>query len=62
MKDWATNIETTYYLIGSVMGPHPYPEMVRDFQKIISKEIKRNSSMKRKQVTGLRCSLRRRRF
>lgn len=40
MKDWATNIETTYYLIGSVMGPHPYPEMVRDFQKIISKEIK----------------------
>ncbi|MGN0620233.1 MAG: tryptophan synthase subunit beta, partial [Porcipelethomonas sp.] len=40
MKDWATNIETTYYLIGSVMGPHPYPEMVRDFQKIISEEIK----------------------
>ena len=37
MKDWATNIETTYYLIGSVMGPHPYPEMVRDFQKIIKK-------------------------
>lgn len=40
MKDWATNIETTYYLIGSVMGPHPYPAMVRDFQKIIGEEIK----------------------
>lgn len=40
MKDWATNIETTYYLIGSAMGPHPYPQMVRDFQKIISEEIK----------------------
>lgn len=40
MKDWASNIDTTYYLIGSVMGPHPYPAMVRDFQKIISEEIK----------------------
>lgn len=39
-RDWVANIETTYYCIGSVMGPHPYPEMVRDFQKIISKEIK----------------------
>ena len=35
MRDWATNIETTFYCIGSVMGPHPYPTMVRDFQKII---------------------------
>ena len=32
MRDWATNIDTTFYLIGSVMGPHPYPTMVRDFQ------------------------------
>lgn len=40
MRDWATNIDTTYYLIGSVMGPHPYPEIVRDFQKIISEEAK----------------------
>ncbi len=39
-RDWATNIETTFYCIGSVMGPHPYPAMVRDFQSIISKEIK----------------------
>ncbi|MGN0642415.1 MAG: tryptophan synthase subunit beta [Huintestinicola sp.] len=40
MRDWCTNIETTFYCIGSVMGPYPYPEMVRDFQKIISEEIK----------------------
>ncbi len=40
MRDWATNIETTFYCIGSVMGPHPYPAMVRDFQRIISDEIK----------------------
>lgn len=40
MRDWATNVENTYYLIGSVMGPHPYPEMVRDFQKIIGEETK----------------------
>lgn len=41
MRDWATNIENTYYLIGSVMGPHPYPQMVRDFQKIIGEEAKK---------------------
>lgn len=39
-RDWVSNIDTTYYCIGSVMGPHPYPTMVRDFQKIISAEIK----------------------
>lgn len=41
MRDWTTNIDTTYYLIGSVMGPHPYPQMVRDFQKIIGIEAKK---------------------
>ena len=41
MRDWVTNIDTTYYLIGSVMGPHPYPMMVRDFQKIIGAEAKK---------------------
>ena len=40
MRDWATNLETTFYCIGSAMGPHPYPTMVRDFQKIISEEAK----------------------
>ena len=47
MRDWCTNIETTFYCIGSVMGPHPYPEMVRDFQKIIGDEIK--SQLKEKE-------------
>lgn len=39
-RDWCSNIDTTFYCIGSVMGPHPYPTMVRDFQKVISAEIK----------------------
>lgn len=39
-RDWVTNIENTYYLIGSVVGPHPYPMIVRDFQSVIGKELK----------------------
>lgn len=39
-RDWVSNIDTTFYCIGSVMGPHAYPTMVRDFQKVISAEIK----------------------
>ena len=41
LRDWITNIQDTYYLIGSVVGPHPYPMMVRDFQNIIGHEIKK---------------------
>jgi tryptophan synthase beta chain len=40
IRDWITNVETTYYLIGSAVGPHPYPMMVRDFQSVIGREIK----------------------
>lgn len=40
MRDWVTNVETTYYCIGSVMGPHPYPTMVRDFQRVIGVEAR----------------------
>jgi tryptophan synthase beta chain len=40
IRDWIANVETTYYLIGSAVGPHPYPMMVRDFQNVIGKEIK----------------------
>jgi len=39
IRNWITNVETTYYLLGSAVGPHPYPVMVRDFQSIIGKEI-----------------------
>lgn len=40
MRDWVTNVETTYYLVGSTMGPHPYPRMVRDFQSVIGREAR----------------------
>jgi tryptophan synthase beta chain len=39
-RDWVTNLQSTYYLIGSVVGPHPYPMMVRDFQRVIGDELK----------------------
>ena len=41
MRDWVTNVTDSYYLIGSVIGPHPYPTMVRDFQSIIGEETKK---------------------
>lgn len=40
MRDWVTNLSTTHYLVGSAIGPHPFPTIVRDFQKIIGQEIK----------------------
>lgn len=40
MRDWVTNVETTHYLLGTVAGPHPFPTMVRDFQKIIGQEAR----------------------
>ncbi|WP_428643222.1 tryptophan synthase subunit beta, partial [Roseibium sp.] len=40
LRDWVTNVEDTYYLIGTAAGPHPYPEMVRDFQSVIGTETK----------------------
>ena len=40
MKEWASRVEDTHYVLGSVMGPHPFPTIVRDFQKVIGKEIK----------------------
>ena len=48
MRDWVTNVETTHYLLGTVAGPHPFPEMVRDFQKIIGEEAK----IQIKELTG----------
>jgi len=41
LRDWITNVRNTFYIIGSVAGPHPYPVMVRDFQKVIGEEAKR---------------------
>ena len=41
IRDWVTNVRTTYYLIGSTAGPHPYPMLVRDFQRVVGDETKR---------------------
>ncbi len=40
LRDWVTNVESTYYLIGTAAGPHPYPELVRDFQSVIGRELR----------------------
>ena len=44
LRDWTTNVRTTHYLLGSVVGPHPYPTIVRDFQRIIGQETKKQIS------------------
>ena len=49
-RDWVTNLESTYYLIGSVVGPHPYPMLVRDFQSVIGTELKEQFLKKEKRV------------
>jgi len=43
LRDWVTNVRTTYYLLGSAMGPHPYPMMVRDFHRVIGEEARAQS-------------------
>ncbi|TMJ08490.1 MAG: tryptophan synthase subunit beta [Bacillati bacterium ANGP1] len=40
LRDWVTNVETTFYVLGSVVGPHPYPVIVRDFQSVIGREVR----------------------
>jgi tryptophan synthase beta chain len=40
MRDWVTNVESTFYIIGTVAGPHPYPVMVRDFNAVVGKELR----------------------
>ncbi len=49
-RDWVTNLESTYYLIGSVVGPHPYPMIVRDFQSVIGTELKADFLHKEKRL------------
>ena len=41
LRDWVTNVKNTFYIIGTVAGPHPYPLMVRDFQSVIGKEVRK---------------------
>src|SRR6185369_875745 len=40
LRDWVTNVQSTFYVIGSVVGPHPYPMIVRDFQSVIGREVR----------------------
>ena len=44
LRDWATNVDDTYYIIGTVAGPHPYPQLVRDFQSVIVREAREQSN------------------
>jgi len=50
LRDWTTNPQTTYYLIGSAVGPHPYPMIVRDLQSVIGEEVKEQILMKEKRL------------
>ena len=50
LRDWVTNVRSTYYIIGTVAGPHPYPAMVRDFQSVIGKEAKSQILQKEKRL------------
>src|SRR3989441_4191217 len=46
LRDWVTNVRTTHYLLGSALGPHPYPMMVRDFHAVIGRETRRQAQRK----------------
>ena len=50
MRDWVTNIDNTFYIIGTVAGPHPYPAMVRDFQAVIGREVREQIMVKEKRL------------
>jgi len=52
MRDWVTNVDTTYYLLGSALGSHPYPMIVRDFQKVIGEEARRQILETEKRLPG----------
>ena len=57
IRDWVTNVETTHYIIGSVVGPHPYPMMVRDFQAVIGREAREQMIERTGAAAGLRGGL-----
>ncbi|MFC1644267.1 tryptophan synthase subunit beta [Candidatus Omnitrophota bacterium] len=50
IRDWVTNVRDTHYIIGSVVGPHPYPMMVRDFQSVIGEEVRRQIKVKERRL------------
>ncbi len=62
MREWTSRISDTHYCLGSVMGPHPFPTIVRDFQAVISKEIKKTDFRKGKQASECHHRMYRRRL
>ena len=56
MRDWVTNVHNTHYLMGSALGPHPYPMMVRDFQRIIGQEARRQALENTGRLPDLLCA------
>ena len=62
LRDWVANVEDTFYIIGSVVGPHPYPAMVRDFQTVIGNETRAQMLAREKQAARSGGGLRRRRL
>ncbi len=62
MRDWVTNVRNTHYLLGSVLGAHPYPTMVRDFHRVIGQEIKQQILEKESSLPDRSAGLRRRRL
>ena len=60
LRDWVANVRDTYYLIGSVVGPHPYPLIVRNFQSVIGREAREQIIEERGQASGCGCCMCRR--
>jgi tryptophan synthase beta chain len=54
LRDWVTNVEHTFYIIGTVAGPHPYPMMVRDFQSVIGQRVPRADARARSAASPTR--------
>ena len=62
MREWTNRVSDTHYVLGSVMGPHPFPTIVRDFQAVISKEIKEQILRERGKTSGCGSGMCRRRI
>ena len=62
LRDWVANVDNTFYMIGTVAGPHPYPLMVREFQAVIGREAREQMLTEHHAPAGRPGGLRRRRF
>ena len=62
MRDWVSHVDVTFFIIGTAAGPHPYPQMVRDFQSIIGQEARAQMLEKSGKITRCIGRIRRRRF